>query len=76
ELFLYRKAWKIAAATEGIRDYMIEQGKAPEDVFLLPNGVNTDVFRPLPKNKKLLAELGLEGKVVFTYAGTMGYAQG
>jgi glycosyltransferase involved in cell wall biosynthesis len=76
ELFLYKKSWKIAAATEGIRDYMIEQGKAPQDVFLLPNGVNTDVFKPLPKNKELLRELGLEGKVVFTYAGTMGYAQG
>lgn len=76
ELFLYKKSWKIAAATEGIRDYMIEQGKAPQDVFLLPNGVNTDVFKPLPKNQELLRELGLEGKVVFTYAGTMGYAQG
>ncbi|MFC4182594.1 glycosyltransferase family 4 protein [Saccharococcus thermophilus] len=76
ELFLYKKSWKIAAATEGIRDYMIEQGKAPQDVFLLPNGVNTDVFKPLPKNQELLRELGLEDKVVFTYAGTMGYAQG
>jgi glycosyltransferase involved in cell wall biosynthesis len=76
ELFLYKKSWKIAAATEGIRDYMIQQGKAPWDVFLLPNGVNTDVFKPLPKNKELLRESGLEGKVVFTYAGTMGYAQG
>jgi glycosyltransferase involved in cell wall biosynthesis len=76
ELFLYKKSWKIAAATEGIRDYMIQQGKAPSDVFLLPNGVNTDVFKPLPKNEELLRELRLEGKVVFTYAGTMGYAQG
>jgi glycosyltransferase involved in cell wall biosynthesis len=76
ELFLYKKAWKIAAATEGIRDYMIQHGKAPSDVFLLPNGVNTDVFKPLPKNEELLRELGLAGKVVFTYAGTMGYAQG
>jgi glycosyltransferase involved in cell wall biosynthesis len=76
EHFLYKKSWKIATATEGIRDYMIKHGKPAKDVFLLPNGVNTDVFKPLPKSEQLIKEIGLEGKTVFTYAGTMGYAQG
>ncbi|TYS63772.1 glycosyltransferase family 4 protein [Bacillus infantis] len=76
ERFLYKKSWKIATATEGIRDYMINKGKKPEDVFLLPNGVNTDTFIPLPKNMELLNELGLAGKKIFMYAGALGYAQG
>lgn len=76
EMFLYRKAWKIATATEGIRDYMIRKGKNPGDVFLLPNGVNTDEFVPLPRDEALLKEIGIEGKKVFMYAGTLGYAQG
>lgn len=76
ELFLYKKSWKIATATDGIREYMIRKGKREEDVFLLPNGVNTDTFSPLPKDTALIKELGLEGKKVFMYGGTLGYAQG
>ena len=76
EKFLYKKSWKIATATDGIREYMIKKGKSAEDVFLLPNGVNTDTFSPLPKDHELLKEIGIDGKKVFMYAGTLGYAQG
>ncbi|MFE8701693.1 glycosyltransferase family 4 protein [Cytobacillus sp. FJAT-54145] len=76
EKFLYRKSWKIATATEGIKDYMVKKGKKEEDVFLLPNGVNTDTFVPLPKDTNLLEEIGINGKKVFMYAGALGYAQG
>ncbi|EDL64363.1 glycosyltransferase family 4 protein [Bacillus sp. SG-1] len=76
ETFLYRKSWKIAAATEGISDYMIKKGKPSEDIFLLPNGVNTDFFMPAPPDKGLLEELNLQGKTVITYGGNLGYAQG
>jgi glycosyltransferase involved in cell wall biosynthesis len=76
EKFLYKKSWKIATATDGIKEYMLKHGKEESDVFVLPNGVNTEVFKPLPKNNELIKELDLEGKTVFTYAGTMGHAQG
>ncbi|MCF6410131.1 glycosyltransferase family 4 protein [Pseudalkalibacillus salsuginis] len=75
EQFLYKKAWKIATATEGIKEYMIKQGKKEEDVFLLPNGVNTDQFSPGEENKERLQSLDLTDKKVFTFAGRMGYAQ-
>ncbi|WML46104.1 glycosyltransferase family 4 protein [Neobacillus sp. PS3-40] len=76
ENWLYKKSWKIATATDGIRDYIIRKGKKPEDVFLLPNGVNTDTFLPMAKDTALLKEIGIEGKKVFMYAGNLGYAQG
>ncbi|MBP2241963.1 glycosyltransferase involved in cell wall biosynthesis [Cytobacillus eiseniae] len=76
EKFLYKKSWKIATATEGIKDYMIRKGKNESDVFLLPNGVNTDTFQPLAKDENLLSEIGIQGKKVFMYAGALGYAQG
>ena len=76
EIFLYKKSWKIATATDGIKDYMIRKGKKEEDVFLLPNGVNTDDFHPMEKSQELLSEIGLHGKKVLMYAGTLGYAQG
>ncbi|WNS75109.1 glycosyltransferase family 4 protein [Bacillus sp. DTU_2020_1000418_1_SI_GHA_SEK_038] len=76
ERFLYKKSWKIATATEGIKDYMVKKGKSESDVFLLPNGVNTDTFLPLPKDHELLEKIGIQGKKVFMYAGALGYAQG
>ncbi|MFG6495404.1 glycosyltransferase family 4 protein [Fictibacillus sp. UD] len=76
ESFLYKKAWKIATATEGIADYMLKKGKKEESVFLLPNGVNTETFKPRDKNTDWLQKLGFEGKKVFTFAGRIGYAQG
>jgi glycosyltransferase involved in cell wall biosynthesis len=76
ENFLYKKSWKIATATDGIKDYMIRKGKRPEDVFLLPNGVNTDTFSPLDPDLALIDELKLTGKKVFMYGGNLGYAQG
>ncbi|MED3573604.1 glycosyltransferase family 4 protein [Cytobacillus praedii] len=76
EKFLYKKSWKIATATEGIKDYMIRKGKDSSDVFLLPNGVNTKTFKPIAKDENLLSEIGIQGKKVFMYAGALGYAQG
>lgn len=76
ERFLYKKSWKIATATEGIKEYMIRKGKDEADVFLLPNGVNTDTFKPITKDESLLSEIGIQGKKVFMYAGALGYAQG
>lgn len=76
EKLLYKKSWKIATATEGIREYMINKGKNENQVFLLPNGVNTDTFIPLEKDEELLREIGISRKKVFMYAGALGYAQG
>ncbi|WP_144478084.1 glycosyltransferase family 4 protein [Cytobacillus oceanisediminis] len=76
ENWLYKKSWKIATATEGILEYMVKKGKKRENVFLLPNGVNTETFSPREANKDWLETLGFEGKKVFTFAGRVGYAQG
>lgn len=76
ERFLYKKSWKIATATDGIKDYMVRKGKDEKDVFLLPNGVNTHDFNIRPKDTELIQKIGLEGKKIFMYAGTLGYAQG
>ena len=76
ENWLYKKSWKIAAATEGILEYMVKKGKKREQVFLLPNGVNTETFSPREPDEQWVKRLGFEGKKVFTFAGRIGYAQG
>lgn len=73
ERFLYRTAYRVSAATEGIRTAIEATGKPSAPVILLPNGVDTAVFRRMPEARPdTIAPL----EIVFLYAGTHGYAQG
>jgi glycosyltransferase involved in cell wall biosynthesis len=76
ESFIYRRAWKVIAVTEGIKEALIEKGLPKEKVTFLPNGADLDIFTPKKKKKELINALGLNGKKVFVYTGNFGYAQG
>ena len=77
EAWSYRKAAYVNAVTEGIRRILIEQkGVPPNKVLFLPNGVDTWLFRPREPDQALARELGLQGKQVVLYSGTLGYAHG
>jgi len=77
ERFAYRKARFVNAVTQGIRTRLIEaKGLAPAKVVFLPNGVDTEFYRPLPQDESLKEQLGLSGKRIVLYAGTHGYAHG
>jgi glycosyltransferase involved in cell wall biosynthesis len=76
EGYFYRKAFKLSAQTRGIVDGLKKKGVAAEDILFLPNGVDTDLFRPREKDKELEAQLQVQGKKIILYAGTMGYAHG
>ena len=77
ERWTYQKARFVSAVTEGIRDTLIEKKAVPrEKVLFMPNGVDTDIFKPILPNLELAKELGLQDKRVIVYAGIHGYAQG
>lgn len=76
ETWLYNRSWKLSAVTIGIRDTWLKRGIPAEKVAFLPNGVNLDLFRPLPPDEEFREKLGLQNKFVLAYTGTMGYAQG
>lgn len=52
EAFCYRRADRIVALTEGIRDGMIEQGVSPARITLITNGIDLEIggdgARPAP----------------------------
>ncbi len=50
--------------------------KDPSRVRLLPNGVDTALYRKKPLNETIRKKLGLSGKFVICYAGTMGFQHG
>lgn len=76
ESFIYRRAWKVIAVTEGIKNALIKKGLPKEKVTFLPNGADIDIFAPRKKKNELINALGLNRKKVFVYTGNFGYAQG
>ncbi len=77
--WLFRHADRIVAVTPGIRDLVVKD--LPESqhskVLLVMNGYEEDVFQHVdsPSARHLIKDLGLSGKFVAIYAGTMGMAR-
>jgi len=74
---LYRRADRIAVVSPAFKDYLVKRlNVAAGKIFVVQNGVETDLFdsgRPQPN---LRSKLGLEGKFVVSYIGTIGIAHG
>lgn len=76
ELFLYRKANHIVALTQAFKRELIARGVDPNKISVITNGVNLNLFSPQKKDLQLVSRLGLEGKFVAGYIGTVGMAHG
>lgn len=74
EAFVYLHADLLTAVTEGVRTRLQAKGVPADKIVFLPNGADTDLYRPLPPDETLRRQLGLEGKHVVLYPGTHGYA--
>jgi glycosyltransferase involved in cell wall biosynthesis len=77
ESWAYGHASFVTAVTAGIRSSLIEEKRVPaRKVLFLRNGVDTDLFAPLPSDMSLTSDLGLAGRHVILLAGTVGFGQG
>ncbi|MCL0028535.1 glycosyltransferase family 4 protein [Dehalococcoidia bacterium] len=74
---LYRSCDHVVTVTEAIRDALITwQNLEPKKVSVVENGVETDIFAPTGPTESVKNSLGLEGKFVVSYIGTLGQAHG
>jgi colanic acid biosynthesis glycosyl transferase WcaI len=77
ERWSYAKALVVNVVTEGLRHALLTKKNVPPDkVLFLPNGVDTSLYCPRPTDEPFKASLGLAGKNVILWAGTLGYAHG
>jgi glycosyltransferase involved in cell wall biosynthesis len=75
ERFLYRQADRIVIMAEGVQDYLVALGVEPELIEFIPNGADTEDFRPTADRDSLRKRYGFDG-VVAVYAGAHGPANG
>jgi glycosyltransferase involved in cell wall biosynthesis len=77
ERWSYRRAAYVNTVTDWIVKVLKEKKSVPADkILFLPNGADTETFRPRPPDQALLSRLGLAGKQVALWAGTLGFAHG
>ena len=75
--FLYRRADRIVVVTSAFKDHLIRHWRVPEKkISIVENAVEVDLFRPDPGASAVRGSLGLEGRFLVCYIGTMGMAHG
>jgi glycosyltransferase involved in cell wall biosynthesis len=74
ERAVYAASSHVVALSPGIREGVIGAGVRPADVTLIPNASDLDLFSPSLDTDGLRERLGLEGRFVCSYFGTMGEA--
>ena len=74
EVAVCKEADAVLAITHAVRHYLIDKGVESSKIFVLPNGVDSHRFQPVPEDIKLREELGLSDGPVIGYVGSfVGY---
>lgn len=76
--FLYQRAERVIAVTEGIGQGIIQAGVPESKVVFVPNGVDDDVFAALSSEraKQVRQEYGWSDRFVAIYAGYLARSDG
>ena len=75
--FLYRRADHIVVVTPAFRQHLATHWNIPsERISVVENGVECSLFQPMRRDLEFAQSLGLEGKFVVGYIGTIGMAHG
>lgn len=77
EKFAYRTATKISIIADQFAQNLINKGVPAKKLVTIPNWVDTEFIRPLPKEHNYFrTNYQLEGKFVLMYSGNIGLTQG
>lgn len=76
ERWVYQNADILTVHSEGNREYVVNHGADKEKVYVVPNWVDLEKYRPGPLKNPFRERFRLRGSFVVSYAGVMGFAQG
>jgi PEP-CTERM/exosortase A-associated glycosyltransferase len=66
-----RSAKVVTTIAHGLKSDLVARGIDADRVFLVPNGVEAQRFSRMAPDQQLIAELGLEGKTLVGYIGSL-----
>lgn len=61
----------VLAITGALKDELVSRGVDEAKISIVPNGVDSSRFEPLPRDVQLSQELGLDGRRVIGYVGSV-----
>lgn len=76
ERWMYGAARRVVTVGDGYRTRLIERGVDPSRVSVVMNGVDSRRFFAREPDRALAGRLGVAGRFVVTYCGTIGMAHG
>jgi colanic acid biosynthesis glycosyl transferase WcaI len=72
ELWLYRRSERVILLTPAFERDLRSRHVPAEKLRVVINGANLALFRPRPRDEDLARQLGLQGRFVIGYLGTLG----
>lgn len=67
----------VSTISQSMKHKLCEKGVKPTNIFLFRNWVNTNYYKPAPREAELLSDMGINASAfVVLYAGNMGEKQG
>ncbi len=75
ETFVYRRAGKLVAITDQMRQRLIDKGVPPSKAIMIPNFVNPDELHTSPKRNDFSTAYEIDDRFVVSYAGNLGPVQ-
>lgn len=75
ERFVYRTSRKIVVISPWFAKIIAPRGIAPEKLEVIPNFVNTELYRPLPRDNDFSRAHDLNRNFIVLYAGNIGLSQ-
>jgi colanic acid biosynthesis glycosyl transferase WcaI len=73
ERWMYGAAAHVSVIAPSFRDNLLRKGVPPDKVSVIPNFVDADFIRPLPRDNAWSRAQGLNGRFVVCHAGSLGY---
>lgn len=76
ETLMFRRADRVVVIAEAMKREIVARGVPAAKVTVVPNGVDADHLRPIPRDEALGRRLGLNGHAVFGFIGSFYHYEG
>ncbi len=76
ESFIYSRAAAVSVISESFKRNLLTKRVPASKIHVIPNFVDTEFLRPLPRRNEFSTAQGLDDRFVVLFAGNMGLSQG